>query len=49
MPDAIQASNGHFVDYLRPHMFGLVAFVERPKESEVFPMASGVVIESEGQ
>jgi hypothetical protein len=48
MPNAVQATNEQFVDYLRTHMFGLVAFVERPKDSELFPMASGVIIESEG-
>src|SRR5690349_1677854 len=47
MPDA--ATNMQFMDFLRTRMFGLVAFVERPSENEVFPMASGVIVESEGQ
>jgi hypothetical protein len=51
MPDAaaVQASNTQFMDYLRTRMFGLVAFVDRPGSDELFPMASGVIIESEGQ
>ena len=49
MADAVQATNAQFMDYLRARMFGLVAFVDRPGADEVFPMASGVIIESEGQ
>ena len=51
MPDAaaVQATIAQFMDYLRTRMFGLVAFVDRPGPDEVFPIASGVIIESEGQ
>jgi hypothetical protein len=49
MPDAIQATNAQFMDFLRTRMFGLAAFVDRPGSDEVFPMASSVIIESEGQ
>src|SRR5438876_3427274 len=47
-PPGVKDTNAQFMDYLRPRMFGLVAFVEQPGSDEVFPMASGVVIESEG-
>ncbi len=49
MPDAVEASNVQFMDYLRSRMFGLVAFVDRPGSDELFPMASGVIIEAEDQ
>jgi hypothetical protein len=50
MPDALtdQEHNHEFTKYLQLRLFGLVAFVDRPNENEHFPMASGVIIETEG-
>src|SRR6266568_1260825 len=47
-PPAVQGSNAQFSNFLRQRMFGLVAFVDQPDSDELFPMASGVIIESEG-
>jgi hypothetical protein len=46
---AVQATHSQFTDFLRVRMFGLVAFVDRPNSDEHFPIASGVVVESEGE
>lgn len=50
MPTSVtdQETNREFTKYLQCHLFGLVAFVDRPNQYEHFPMASGVVIETEG-
>jgi hypothetical protein len=44
----VQGTNAQFMDYLRVRMFGLVAFVDRPSSEELYTMASGAIIESEG-
>jgi hypothetical protein len=40
--------NRGFTKYLQVRLLGLLALVDRPKQDEHFPMASGVVIETEG-
>ncbi len=42
-----QEHNREFTKFLQVHLFGLLAFIDRPNHNEHFPMASGVVIESE--
>ncbi len=43
-----QERNREFTKYLQARLFGLMAFIDRPREHERFPMASGVVIETAG-
>jgi hypothetical protein len=43
-----QERNNAFTQYLRMRLFGLVASVERPSANEVFPMASGVIVNING-
>jgi hypothetical protein len=42
------AAHEEFERYLRVRLFGLVAVVDRPSASENFPIASGIIIETEG-
>jgi hypothetical protein len=39
--------NDEFMRYLQVRLFGLVAFVDQANENEHFPMASGVLVETE--
>jgi len=46
--DTTQENEEKLKRFMLPRLFGMVAVVDRPKDSETFPMCSGVVMELRG-